>query len=263
MNAWWASLGFALAGAAGAADQAAPLFADDFEKHAVGALPGAPWKEEMYNSGAVIRVDGEHAFSGGKAMHVLTPGGSIKRRGYMAIHLRGPLPQLQDSMYGRAMVWLDQAPEPAVQWTPLQGEGRSADNLHNSIYRLGLRDGGGTQLMANFETTPPVRTNCMQQSRRSLPVRRWACIEWHMAVPTNEMQFWIDGKQITHVKDRAAAGACQGGDLGEQWLAPPRFDSLYIGFERYGDTINDQNLWIDDVALSKQRIGCPAPGRKR
>jgi hypothetical protein len=62
------------------------------------------------------------------------------------------------------------------------------------------------------------------------------------------------------VRGRApAANACAGHDLDDRWLAPPRFDSLYIGFERYGDTVNDQNLWIDDVALSSsRRIGCPA-----
>ena len=60
------------------------------------------------------------------------------------------------------------------------------------------------------------------------------------------------------VNRRAAADACRGNDLAGQWLAPPRFDSLYMGFERYGDTANDQNLWIDDVALSQQRVGCPA-----
>ena len=31
---------------------ATPLFTDDFEAHPAGQLPGAPWKEEMYNSGA-------------------------------------------------------------------------------------------------------------------------------------------------------------------------------------------------------------------
>lgn len=247
-----------LAGNVAAADKPAPLFVDDFEKHAAGFLPGAPWKEEMYNSGAVIRIDGKHVFSGKQAMHVLTPANAIKRRGYVAIHLKGPLPQLQQEMFGRVMVWLDAAPEPAVQWTLLQGEGRSADDRYNSIYRLGLREQGGTQLMANFETTPPLRTNCMQQSKRRLPVRRWACVEWHMAVAGNESRFWIDGHEITHVKGRAAAAdACQGNDLGGEWLAPPRFDSLYMGFERYGDTTNDQNLWMDDVVLARQRIGCP------
>jgi hypothetical protein len=78
-----------------------------------------------------------------------------------------------------------------------------------------------------------------------------------MAVASNEMQFWIDGQPIAHVKERVAGNACAGHDLDDRWLAPPRFDSLYIGFERYGDSRNDQNLWIDDVALAKQRIGCP------
>jgi hypothetical protein len=251
------------------------LFFDDFEARTAGEAPGAPWQEETGRSGAVITVDGIHAFSGKQAMHILAPGGAMKRRGYVAIHLHGPLPQLQSAMYGRIMVWLDEAPlapvieEPnggalpsgplPMHWTLLQGEGRSADDRYNSIYRLGLMEQDGTQLAANFETTPPVRTNCMQQSKRRLPVRQWACIEWRMAVASNEMQFWIDGKQITHVKGHAhAADACQGHDLEDRWLAPPRFDSLYMGFERYGDTLNDQNLWIDDVVLSKQRVGCPA-----
>ena len=212
----------------------------------------------MYNSGAAIKVDGAHVYSGKQALHVLTPANAIKRRGYVAIHLKGPLPQLQDEMFGRVMVWLDAAPQPQVQWTLLQGEGRSADDRYNSIYRLGLWEQSGTQLMANFETTPPVKTDCVKQSKRTLPVRRWACVEWHMAVATNEMQFWIDGKPIAHVKGGAGARACGGHDLDNRWLAPPRFDSLYVGFERYGDTMNDQNLWIDDVALGQQRIGCPA-----
>ena len=37
-----------------------------------------------------------------------------------------------------------------------------------------------------------------------------------------------------------------------EWRAPPKFDSFYIGFERYADSANDQDLWIDDVALSKR-----------
>jgi hypothetical protein len=268
----WFLIAATCAGAALAADKT-PVFTDDFEARAPGQVPGAPWKEETYNSGAVITVDSTHAFSGRQAMHILTPGGAIKRRGYVAIHLRGPLPQLQAAMYGRVMVWLDEAPlaliekpnggarpagPPPLQWTLLQGEGRSADDRYNSIYRLGVKDQGGTQLMANFETTPPFRTNCMQQSKRTLPVRRWACVEWHMAVASNEMQFWIDGRNITRVEGRAAAAnACGGHDLEDRWLAPPRFDSLYMGLERHGDTLNDQNLWMDDVALSTQRIGCP------
>ncbi len=235
-------------------------FTDDFEAHAAGQLPGPPWKEETYKSGAVITIDAQHAFSGQQALHVLTPAGAEYRRGYVAIHLHGPLPQLQSGFFGRAMVWLDAPPgTQPVHWTLLQGEGLSADDRYNSIYRLGLEQRGGTQLMANFETTPPLRTDCRQQSTRTLPVRRWACVEWQFEVASNELQFWIDGKRITHVVDHAkAADACHGNDLAGRWLAPPRIDSLYMGFERYGNTPIDQNLWIDDVALARQRVGCPA-----
>lgn len=253
--------------AASPADSPNTLFSDNFESHASGQPPSAPWKEETYNSGAVIRVDAEHAFSGKQAMHIFTPRGAKYRRGYMAIHLHAPLPQAQSGMFGRAMIWLDAAPAalpgaPPVHWTLLQGEGRSADDRYNSIYRLGLEQRGGTQLMANFETTPPVTTDCKQQSAQTLPVRRWACVEWHFDVAGNEAQFWLDGRELTHVAGRAgAANACRGDDLKGEWRAPPRFDSLYMGFERYADSANDQNLWIDDVVLSQQRAGCPAAMR--
>ena len=246
------------------ADHANDLFSDDFEHHTAGVVPGAPWKEETYKSGAVITVDGLHAFSGKQSMHVFAPRGAQYRRGYMALHLKAPVPDAMPAMYGRVMVWLDAAPlalpgAPPVHWTLLQGEGRSADDTYNPIYRLGVEQRAGTQLMANFETTPPVTTDCKQQSKLTLPIRRWACVEWHMSVASNEMQFWLDGREITHVKGRArAADACRGDDLHGEWRAPPVFNSLYMGLERYADSANDQDLWMDDVVLSKGRVGCPA-----
>jgi hypothetical protein len=243
------------------------LFADDFEAHTRSEHPGSPWSEATFKSGAVIQVDAEHAFSGQQALHILTPRGARYRRGYVAIHLKTKVPDAMSGMYGRAMVFLDESPialagAPPVHWTLMQGEGRSADDRYNSIYRLGLEGKGGTQLMANFETTPPVTTDCKKRSAMTLPIRRWTCVEWQMEVGSNEMRFWRDGREIVHVTGRVRnAGACRGNDLQGEWRAPPKFDSFYIGFERYADSANDQNLWIDDVAMSKQRIGCAIPKR--
>jgi hypothetical protein len=251
-----------LAGRAPCADRANLLFADDFEAHTRGEHPVAPWSEATFKSGAVITVDAEHAFSGQQALHVFTPRGARYRRGYVAIHLKSPVPDAMSGMYGRAMVFLDAAPipltgAPPVHWTLLQGEGRSADDRYNSIYRLGVEGKDGTQLMANFETTPPVTTDCKRQSTLTLPVRRWTCVEWQFEVASNEMRYWRDGREIVHVAGRVVkANACRGNDLQGEWLAPPKFDSFYIGFERYADSANDQHLWLDDVAISKQRVGC-------
>jgi hypothetical protein len=238
------------------------LFSDDFESHAAGDLPGAPWSEATFKSGAIIKIDSAHAFSGAQALHIFTPHGATYRRGYVAIHLKSPVPDAQSGMYGRAMVFLDEAPvalagAPPVHWTLLQGEGRSADDRYNSIYRLGAEGPDGLRLIANYETTPPVTTDCRRISALALPVKRWACIEWHFEVASNEMQFWLDGRKVAHVAGKArGANACRGNDLNGEWRAPPKFDSFYIGFERYADSANDQNLWLDDVLLSKKRAGC-------
>ncbi len=245
------------------------LFCEGFEDDTPGRLPGIPWSEETYGSGAVITISRERAFSGRHAMHVLAPKGA-SRRGYVAIHRPPVFPAANRVMFGRVMVWLDAAPEPLsgalaaqpLHWTLLQGEGRSADDRYNAIYRLGGELQSGIGLKANFETTPPVRSDCRQHSARALPVAQWACVEWHFNGDANEMQFWLDGTELgdIHVVGRGSASDsnCRHQDLNGQWLAPPAFQSLYMGWERYGSSANDQNVWIDDLIVSKHRVGCPA-----
>jgi hypothetical protein len=243
------------------------LFCDDFEDDAVGIAPGAPWRDETGPSGATVRVDTVRAHSGMNAVHVHAPKGASYRRGYFAIHEPPVFPSASQEFYGRAMVWLDQAPitpkgKHDVHWTLLQGEGRSKDDRFNSIYRFGGQHQAGLGLMANFETTPPVKSDCWQHSATRLPVAEWACVEWHFVVATNEMEFWLNGTELAdlHVTDRAKApgsGCLSTADLGGQWLAPPAFQSLYLGWERYQESENDQNVWFDDVVVSKSRVGCP------
>jgi hypothetical protein len=249
---------------------AAAFFCDDFENDAANKVPPPPWKEEMYGSGAAISVDGDHAFSGQQAMHISAPNGA-PRRGYIAIHTPPVFPAARRKMFGRIMVWLDSAPiplegKPDVHWTLLQGEGRSADDRYNSIYRLGAERQGGLGLKANFETTPPVRTDCRKHSARKLPVAKWTCVEWHFDGDKNEMQYWLDGQALDdiHVTERTDApdsNCAHQEDLHGVWLAPPAFQSLYLGLERYDATQNDQNLWIDDVVVSESRVGCPVSRR--
>ena len=249
-----------------AAPCAPALFCDDFEDDAEGVAPGSPWRDETGPSGASVRVDSVHAHSGKRAVHVFDPRGASYRRGYFAIHEAPVFPAASLEMYGRAMVWLAEAPiTPAgkhdVHWTLFQGEGRSADDRFNSIYRFGAQHQGGLGLMANYETTPPVKTDCWQHSETRLPVAEWACVEWHFTVAKNQMEFWLNGANLEDlsVTDRptAAGTGCLGNDLGGQWLAPPKFQSLYLGLERYQEPENDLNVWFDDVVVSESRVGCP------
>jgi hypothetical protein len=250
---------------------AAALFCEGFEDDALGQAPGQPWRDETGSSGATVSVDQSRAFSGQRSVHVSAPAGAAYRRGYFAIHQNPVFPAAAAEMYGRAMVWLEAAPVASLQqnpvhWTFIQGEGRSANDAYNSLYRYGGQHQGGLGLMANFETTPPTRSDCWQHSKSTLPVQQWACVEWHFAVASNEMQFWLDGAELADiaVKGRASgpsSGCLSTEHLGGEWLAPPAFQSLYLGWERYQETQNGQDLWIDDVVVSKSRVGCPAPTR--
>jgi polysaccharide lyase-like protein len=245
------------------------LFCDDFEDDTLGKPPGSPWRDETGPSGASVSIDGTRAFSGQKSVHVSAPKGAAYRRGYFAIHQSPVFPAASQEFYGRAMFWLEQAPitpagQSPVHWTFIQGEGRSANDKFNSLYRYGGQHQGGRGLMANFETTPPTRSDCWQHSASTLPVQEWTCMEWHFKVASNEMQLWLNGEELTdlHVAERASgpeSGCLSTQDLGGQWLAPPAFQSLYLGWERYQVSENDQDLWIDDVAISKSRVGCPTP----
>lgn len=247
------------------------LFCDGFEDDPPGRAPGAPWRDETGGSGALVRVAETRAFRGQRSVHVLAPRGAAYRRGYFAIHQAPVFPAAAAELYGRVMVWLAEAPQASsaaaggsVHWTMVQGEGRSRDDSFNSLYRYGGQHQQGLGWMANYETTPPVRSDCWQHSKARLPVQRWVCVEWRFAVASNELQLWQDGQELqdVHVADRGEgeqSGCLATERLSGQWLAPPAFQSLYLGWERYQDTLNDQELWLDEVAIAQTRIGCPEP----
>jgi len=241
---------------------ATALFCDDFEDDALGQFPGAPWQNQT-GSGATVRVDGVQAFSGTHAVHVNSPAGAY-RRGYFSLQNgSGIFPGASREMFGREMLWLDATPNATVHWTIIQAEGRAANGTHDAYYRYGGQQQGGAGFMANYETNMGVSTDCYSHSATRIPTQTWACVEWRFAVATNEMQIWLNGRELTdlHVIDRptTAGSGCLGNGVNGQWLAPPAFTTLHLGWEQYQQHSNDTNLWVDDVVISTERIGCPAP----
>jgi len=236
------------------------LFCDDFEDDAPGQAPLAPWVAST--NGATVAVDTTRAFSGANSVHVFSDTAAAYRRGYFALQGQPVFPAASTAMYGRIMVWLESVPitppnMPLVHWTMIQGEGLARQGDHNALYRYGGQQQAGAGFMANYETTDPTNTDCYQHSQTRIPVGTWTCLEWHFVQATNEMQLWLNGTEVTdvHIVDRGAG--CLGNDLQGVWEAPPQFQSIYLGWERYQTPTNDGNLWIDDVAISTTRIGCP------
>jgi hypothetical protein len=246
----------AFAGVTGALCPESAVFCDDFETDVVGQVPGAPWRASV--NGGTVNVDSTRAFSGSNAVLANAPLGAAYRRAYFAVDAAS-FPGATLEMYGRAMMYLDQISNASSHWTFVQGEGRSADDTHNALYRYGGQHQNGAQLMANYETTPPVATDCWDHSASTLSAGAWSCVEWRFVVATNEMQFWLNGTELSDIHVTGMGEGCGGNDLNGQWTAPPDFDTLYLGWEHYQLPANDINLWVDDVAVSTERVGCPAP----
>jgi hypothetical protein len=260
--------------AAGGYEPAEPLsalcpagtaFCEDFEDDAADRAPQSPWSDAT--NGATARVDALHAFGGSQALHVNVPSGPPPHRGYVALQ-QGSFAAANREMYGRVMVWLDAAPRPAagdgLHWTLFQGEGRAATNNYNAIYRFGGERQGGAGLLANYETTqdgnPPVRSDCAQHSASKIPTQRWACFEWHFSQASNVVQYWLDGCELSdlHVIDRGPTCRYNEPPLNGEWLAPPAFQTLYMGWEQYAASSNAVDVWLDAVVVSTTRVGCPA-----
>ncbi len=94
---------------------------------------------------------------------------------------------------------------------------------------------------------------------------KWVCWEWGFDGTNDEAHLWLDGQAMTEVDAVQVGKQCQGpGFDGKpmsatyRWESPEVWDKLIIGWEQYQDT-PAQELWIDDVAIGTDRLGCPAP----
>lgn len=212
--------------------------------------PGQPWTVEV--NGGDVKISDQRAFSGDKSVHVSNTQGAYKRA-FFSVAGAPVFPAAGQQMYGRMMMWLDATPAGSVHWTFIQGEGPSDDGSYDIFYRYGGQHEG--KLMANFETQGKA-TDCWDHSDTVMPTQTWTCLEWRFNVATDEMQFWLDGDEVTDIHTTGMGQGCIADDLQGAWPAPQSFEVLRLGFEKYQESAA-LDAWIDDVAVSTERVGCP------
>jgi hypothetical protein len=80
----------------------------------------------------------------------------------------------------------------------------------------------------------------------TVPANAWTCIE--MRADAAGYQTWIDGKQAGFAV--STASGC--------WKKHTAVQSIGFGFELAAATrVRDDTFWMDDLAVSTKRIGCP------
>jgi hypothetical protein len=69
------------------------------------------------------------------------------------------------------------------------------------------------------------------------------------------MRFWLDGMPVDSLTMTGTGQGCVNQGASFVWAAPT-FQQIDLGFESY-QRDDARVIWIDDVALSTQRVGCP------
>ena len=224
---------------------------EDFEQHTVGAEPMAPWTVNA-DSGTVV-VSSERAFSGSQSVHCQADEGSYSQA-FISLAGEPVFPALGNELFGRVMLWAAETPEGSVHWTFVAGDGPTADG-DQAVYRIGGQHDGA---MMNNYWTDDAQKDCWDHSSTVVPTQTWVCLEWRYATATNEIQVWLDGTELTDLHMTGEGEGCVGNPDDLTWPAPTAFEQLSLGWTHYQDT-TQKDVWLDDFAVSSERVGCPAP----
>jgi len=85
----------------------------------------------------------------------------------------------------------------------------------------------------------------------------WQLLEWHADAATQTYQFFVNGKEVTDIGQHKGAGNYEGIEI------PDAFQTLSFGFTNYQPASGDGfTVWIDDIAVGKNRLG-PVRGARK
>ena len=119
--------------------------------------------------------------------------------------------------------------------------------------------------MANYDTSPDSswKTDCWSHVGNPpvVPKDAWACVEWHFDSTANELAYWLNGQLLSvSVKNKTSTsgGGCVAATQTNLWTGPAKFDTLQLGANQYKATDKPRKLYIDDVVVDTQRVGCPS-----
>jgi hypothetical protein len=225
------------------------VLCDGFEDAPAGGPPGSDWVVELQNAQESLAVDDSRAARGKHSLRIHT--GSGYERAIVAT-TRG-FPFQENTFYTRALVYVTTVPASA-HFTLITGVGKLPSATEKTFVRLGGQFG---ILMANYygfnasdqpqysSSTPGNYSDGVQ-----LPRERWTCFEVGYLGTQHELRVWLDDTEIT----RLHVTKWNPQPPNPAWS--PAYERVEIGFEAYGGQ-SESDIWYDEIAIGKNRIGCP------
>ncbi|MFC6082650.1 hypothetical protein [Sphaerisporangium aureirubrum] len=222
------------------------LFCEDFQGQPEGGASSLKWGVDTKHGMLTVERDGRH---GQKVLHVRTEGNG---RAFLKVDdFAAP----GNSFYGRVRLKVKAFPT-APDWAhytliettgagpevirPLGGQYVPEVGDGVALWGVGA-DGGPTGDWTNWRESAPSRAGV------------WQCVEWRMDATDNRITVWFDG---VRKPDLTVSTREHGGNQVD--FVFPRFDTVKLGWQLYqgNPTPGSYDVWMDDIALSAQRVGC-------
>jgi hypothetical protein len=207
-------------------------FCDDFENQTMGMPPAGEFVVAA-KAGAMV-VDGSKPYRGAKSLHIkaAAPGS----RAMLDFTKQFPF----NDFHGRAMVFMTRVNTNDEHWDFFYGENSA------NVWELGGQFQGWSLVI-----DPPDHP---VYSKDKIPLGKWMCIQWNWKFAGAGMDTSYTAKVDGKTFDKSS---WTGADpTGRKWTAGP-WKKFSAGFENYGSTNVDIDMWIDDLAFGEQEIPCP------
>jgi len=214
---------------------------DDFES---AQLDPSKWQTNPTQSAAVT-VDTLHAHSGKYAVHIhVTAGQQTTAQITEAV----TFPAKNDAFYTRIFAYF--SPDLPIEAGADFHTGFIVASGKNDLgaVRAGLGLIGGDQQFLGYSIFfGPPKHEFGPWSQTRVKPNQWLCLELFEsgADGTSETrQIWVDGQELTELKSTYNG------------QKPPAWTLVSIGLEEYHPIPTLSDMWIDDVRVSSQPIGC-------
>jgi hypothetical protein len=251
------------AGAAGSPPSAncpsGALFCEDFETFSPMAPPNGKWTSRT-NGTATVVVDTTHAHSGTKAVHFHSTTVNNGQRAYILTQGAPAFPVTADAVYVRFMMYIG-------RYMSVSGT-----STHNRIAWLGsaatLASGGngpgyafvtynGIAVERLTNPSQGFQRDASQHMDDASRQNKWQCFEFEIdnkgGVPSGEQS---SSTTVPHIWQEGQALKLSAAGSSEPWLPVP-FEALQFSLWSPQTDPMPTDYWIDDIAMSTQRIQCP------
>lgn len=226
-------------------DESGLLVCDGFEG---GEIDQALW-EIAASGGNVVEIVGDQSARGDQSVHIHT------NNGFGFLRNLSAFPIESDRYWGRMFIRFDRFSTVAwAHWTIGEGAGEGDGSLirvggqyntNQGVNRWGVgSDGGPTGDWTTHDQDP-------DGAPQEPPEDTWICVEWLQDGSTDEALFFVDA--VEHPSLATTSDMHGGNDVPYDL---PSFRSVWFGWWQYQSDPQPFDVWIDEIAIDPERMGC-------